>query len=143
MKCPAVLGVESGPVTIEYVDTDGRTRTLRIEIDNQPPAVQITSPAHNTASDDHSPDFNGSLEDTDSGLVAESFRLVVDNDADGEENDDYVVKTPPAPEACQQGRIEGVTHGWRSYSRLQAQDLQLRSDGLGDPPLRPRRRQLW
>ena len=76
----AVLGVESGPVTIEYKDTDGRTRTLRIEIDNQPPAVQITSPAHNTASDDHSPDFNGSLEDTDSGLVAESFRLVVDND---------------------------------------------------------------
>ncbi len=105
----AVLGVESGPVTIEYVDTDGRTRTLRIEIDNQPPAVQITSPAHNTASDDHSPDFNGSLEDTDSGLVAESFRLVVDNDADGEENDDYVVKTPPAPEAVS-GPVEGISH---------------------------------
>ena len=92
----AVLGVESGPVTIEYMDTDGRTRTLRIEIDNQPPAVQVTNPVHNSASDDHSPDFNGSLEDTDSGLVAESFRLVVDNDSDGEENDDYVVNGPDA-----------------------------------------------
>ena len=80
----AVLGVESGPVTIEYMDTDGRTRTLRIEIDNQPPAVQVTNPVHKSASDDHSPDFNGSIEDTDSGLVAESFRLVVDNDSDGE-----------------------------------------------------------
>ena len=105
----AVLGVESGPVTIEYVDTDGRTRSLRIEIDNQPPAIQVTNPAHNSASDDHSPDFNGSLEDTDSGLVAESFRLVVDNDADGEENDDYVVKTPPAPEAVS-GPVEGISH---------------------------------
>ena len=92
----AVLGVESGPVTIEYDDTDGRTRTLRIEIDNQPPAVQVTNPVHNSASDDHSPDFNGSLEDTDSGLVAESFRLVVDNDSDGEKNKRYVVNGPHA-----------------------------------------------
>ena len=92
----AVLGVESGPVTIEYMDTDGRTRTLRIEIDNQPPAIQVTNPAHKSASDDHSPDFNGSIEDTDSGLVAESFRLVVDNDSDGEKNTKYVVDAPRA-----------------------------------------------
>ena len=90
------------------MDTDGRTRTLRIEIDNQPPAIQITSPAHNTASDDHSPDFNGSFEDTDSGLVAESFRLVVDNDADGEKNDDYVVDGPKATDVT--GPPEGATH---------------------------------
>ena len=91
------------------MDTDGRTRTLRIEIDNQPPAIQITSPVHNTASDDHSPDFNGSFEDTDSGLVAESFRLVVDNDSDGEKNDDYVVNGPEATDVT--GPDEGVTHG--------------------------------
>ena len=107
----AVLGVESGPVTIEYMDTDGRTRTLRIEIDNQPPAVQVTNPVHKSASDDHSPDFNGSIEDTDSGLVAESFRLVVDNDSDGEENDkdDYAVYGPHATGVT--GPPEGVTHG--------------------------------
>ena len=106
----AVLGVESGEVTIEYVDSDGRTRTLRIEIDNQPPAVQVTSPVHKSASDDHSPDFNGSLEDTDSGLVAESFRLVIDNDADGEENDDFVINMPDA---------DAVTapHRWRFAHR--------------------------
>ena len=104
----AVLGVESGPVTIEYTDTDGRTRTLRIEIDNQPPAVQVTNPVHKSASDDHSPDFNGSLEDTDSGLVAESFRLVVDNDSDGEENDDFVVEMPRADDVT--APDDGVTH---------------------------------
>ena len=104
----AVLGVESGEVTIEYVDSDGRTRTLRIEIDNQPPAVQVTSPVHKSASDDHSPDFNGSLEDTDSGLVAESFRLVIDNDADGEENDDFVINMPDADAVT--APTAGVSH---------------------------------
>ena len=75
----AVLGVESGPVTIEYVDTDGKTQRLRIEIDNQPPAIHVTSPANGSSSDDQTPDFQGTIEDTDSGLAADSFRLVVDN----------------------------------------------------------------
>ncbi len=98
----AVIGVESGPVTIEYRDSDGKTRTLRIEIDRQPPAISITSPVHGTSSDDHTPDYNGSIEDTDSGIVADSFRLVIDNAIDGEDdgakNDDYALdgKAPDA-----------------------------------------------
>ena len=80
---PAVLGVESGPVTIEYRDSDGRTRTLRIEIDRQAPAIQVESPASGTSSDDHTPDFNGTIEDNESGLVEDSFRLVIDNEVDG------------------------------------------------------------
>ena len=89
----AVLGVESGPVTIEYRDTDGRTRSLRIEIDRQPPMIQITSPANGSSGDDHTPDYNGSIEDTESGIVGDSFRLVVDNDVDapGGDNDDFVL----------------------------------------------------
>ena len=91
----AVLGVESGPLTIEYKDTDGRTRTLRIEIDRQPPAISITSPVHGTSSDDHTPDYNGSIEDTDSGIVADSFRLVIDNEIDamddGAKNSDFAL----------------------------------------------------
>ena len=98
----AVLGVSSGPVTIEYKDTDGRTRTLRIEIDNQPPAISITNPVNGTSSDDHTPDYNGSIEDTDSGIVSDSFRLVVDNKIDGTDdgatNDDFALdgKVPDA-----------------------------------------------
>ena len=98
----AVLGVESGPVTIEYKDTDGRTRTLRIEIDRQPPAITITSPVNGTSSDDHTPDYNGSIEDTDSGIVADSFRLVIDNEIDamddGATNSDFALdgKVPDA-----------------------------------------------
>ena len=117
----AVLGVNSGPVTIEYVDSDGRRRTLRIEIDNQPPAIQIANPVHKSASDDHSPDFDGSFEDNDSGLVADSFRLVVDNGSDGEDNTDYVVEEPAAPadvmapsdpgHVSHAGELEGTTYG--------------------------------
>ncbi len=82
-------------MTIEYKDTDGRTRTLRIEIDRQPPAISITSPVHGTSSDDHTPDYNGSIEDTDSGIVADSFRLVIDNEIDatddGAKNADFAL----------------------------------------------------
>lgn len=80
---PAVLGVESGPVTITYRDSDDNTQTLRIEIDNRAPSIDITSPANGSSSNDRSPDFIGSFEDADSGLVDRSFRLVVDNDVDG------------------------------------------------------------
>ena len=89
----AILGVESGPVTIEYRDTDGRKRTLRIEIDRQPPMIQINSPADGTSSDDHTPDYNGTIEDTEAGIVEDSFRLVIDNkvDQDGGGNSDFVL----------------------------------------------------
>ena len=90
---PPRLGVESGPVTIEYRDSDGSRQTLRIEIDNRPPTIAVENPANGTSSDDQSPDFSGTLEDAESGLVDKSFRLVVDNVIDGSDgkNDDYVL----------------------------------------------------
>lgn len=100
----AVLAVESGPVTIEYQDTDGRKRTLRIEIDNQVPTINVTSPSHGSASGDQTPDFAGTLEDTESGLVDGSFRLVVDNKVDDNgaegKNSNYALdgKAPNASE---------------------------------------------
>ena len=42
----AVLGVESGPVPVEYRDTDNKIRTRSIAIDTVPPAIQIDVPAH-------------------------------------------------------------------------------------------------
>ena len=71
----AVLGVESGPVTVEYTDSDGKKQTLRIEIDHRPPTITVDSPANGASSGDQSPDFSGVIEDSDSGLVDESFRL--------------------------------------------------------------------
>ena len=109
-------------MTIEYKDTDGRTRTLRIEIDRQPPAISITSPVHGTSSDDHTPDYNGSIEDTDSGIVADSFRLVIDNEIDamddGAKNSDFaldgsvlrginVVPVPPKTTVSHAGEYYG------------------------------------
>ena len=87
----AVLAV-GGPVTIEYRDSDGNRRTLDIEIDVVAPRINVSSPAHRASSGDQSPDFAGTLEDTDSGLADKSFRLVVDNRIDGRGiNDDFVL----------------------------------------------------
>ncbi|MYA59034.1 MAG: hypothetical protein F4X40_00545, partial [Chloroflexi bacterium] len=85
----AVIGVASGPVTIEYRDSGGRRRSLRISIDYEPPRIEIQNPVHLSASDDHSPDFIGSFDDHDSGLAKDSFRLVVDNDADSAGNTNF------------------------------------------------------
>ena len=78
----AVLGVESGPVTIEYRDSGGKIRTLTIEIDRQAPMIHIASPANGSASDDYTPDYEGTVEDNESGIVEDSFRLVIDNNVD-------------------------------------------------------------
>ncbi len=89
----AVLGVESGPVTVEYTDSAGKKQTLRIEIDHRPPTISVDSPANGDSSGDQSPDFSGVIEDSDSGLVDKSFRLLVDNVAN---NADFVVDEPNA-----------------------------------------------
>ena len=57
MELAAVFGVESGPVTISYKNSNGDIRTVSIQIDKDPPAIQIDSPAHNTASKDDSPEL--------------------------------------------------------------------------------------
>ena len=75
----AVIGVGNGPVTINYKDTDGRTRTYQIEIDITPPTISVDSPTHNSRSDDEKPSFIGTFNDSDSGLAANSFQLDVDN----------------------------------------------------------------
>ena len=102
----AVIGVASGPVTIEYRDSGGRRRTLRISIDYEPPRIFIQEPRHGSASDDHSPDFTGTFEDQDSGLTVDSFRLVVDNDADTSSNSDFAL-TGIAPLASVRGTGDG------------------------------------
>ena len=82
----AVLGVESGPVLVEYRDTDGKSRNLSISIDTVPPAVQIDVPAHKERGRDTTPAFAGSYADAESGLREESFRLYVDNSNDMSES---------------------------------------------------------
>ena len=82
----AVLGVQSGPVVIEYQDTDGKSRTLPITIDTVPPTVQIDLPAHDSRGRDTTPAFAGAYSDADSGLREDSFRLYVDNFNDKNES---------------------------------------------------------
>ena len=79
----AILAVESGPVTITYKNSNGDTRSVTIQIDKDPPAIQIDSPAHETASKDDSPDLIGSFSDGGgSGLREDSFRIYANNRPD-------------------------------------------------------------
>ena len=79
----AVLGVESGPVTISYKNSNGDTRSVKILIDKVPPAIQIDSPVHNTSSKDDSPDLLGSFTDGGgAGLREASFKVYADNQDD-------------------------------------------------------------
>ncbi|MXX92378.1 MAG: hypothetical protein F4Y63_02845 [Chloroflexi bacterium] len=104
----AVLGVQSGPITIEYRDSDGKPQMLRIEIDAHPPTINVSSPAHGSSSDDQSPDFSGTIEDIDSGLADKSFRLVIDNQVDSQgKNSDYVLNENPV-EAPTASEVKGT-----------------------------------
>ena len=93
----AVIGVQSGPATITYKDSNGATRTMGIEIDIQPPTITIASPVHNSSGDDRSPDFVGTFEDGGAGLADDTFKLYVDNMTDGGEGDvgDSLADTDP------------------------------------------------
>ena len=86
----AVIGVNAGPVTIKYKDTDKQTRSYDIDIDITPPTIQIDSPAHGDRSDDEKPSFTGSFNDADSGLVSNSFQLNVDNTDDRQDGGEKV-----------------------------------------------------
>ena len=80
----AVLGVGNGPVTISYKDSDDKNKSFEIQLDIEPPSIQIDSPMHNDRSDDEKPSFIGTFNDADSGLAARSFQLNIDNrDAEG------------------------------------------------------------
>ena len=107
----AVLAVESGPVTIEYRDSEGNNQTLRIEIDNLPPAISVTSPANGSSSGDQTPDFEGSIEDADSGLADKSFRLVADNKVDKKDG------------------VEGKNDGFALDGKAPTAEVEVATDG--------------
>ena len=75
----AVLGVGDGPVTITYRDSNDRNQTFVIQIDIEPPTINIESPVNNSRSDDEKPSFVGTINDGDAGLAADSFQLYIDN----------------------------------------------------------------
>ena len=79
----AVIGVESGPVTITYKDSNGDINTISITIDKDAPSIQVDSPIDGTASTDDSPELIGSFIDGGgSGLREESFKIYADNTPD-------------------------------------------------------------
>ena len=90
------MGVGNGPVEITYKDTDGQNRSYQIEIDILPPTITVDSPEHKGRSDDEKPAFIGTFNDSDSGLVANSFQLDVDNSNDPDDDITIIIKVPAA-----------------------------------------------
>ena len=87
----AVVGVQSGPVTISYKNSVGDPKSVTIQIDRVPPAIQIDAPAHETASKDDSPDLIGSFSDGGgSGLREDSFQIYADNRPDGKTDENPI-----------------------------------------------------
>ena len=83
----AVIGVESGPVTITYKNSNGDTRSLSITVDKDAPTIQVDSPIDGAASTDDSPELIGTFGDGGgSGLRESSFKIYADNTPDN--NDD-------------------------------------------------------
>ena len=83
----AVIGVESGPVTITYKDSNGDTNSISIMVDKDAPTIQVDSPVDGTASTDDSPELIGTFIDGGgSGLREDSFKIYADNRPDS--NDD-------------------------------------------------------
>ena len=82
----AVIGVESGPVTITYKNSKGDTRSISITIDKDAPTIQVDSPIDGTASTDDSPELIGSFTDGGgSGLREDSFKIYADNKPSAED----------------------------------------------------------
>ncbi len=76
----AVIGVESGPVTITYKNSNGDTRSVSITIDKDTPTIQVDSPIDGTSSTDDSPELIGTFTDGGgSGLREDSFKIYADN----------------------------------------------------------------
>ena len=108
----AVLGVQGGPVTIRYKDSDGNTKELRILIDTQPPLVSIDSPEYKANFDEQRIRITGTFNDADSGLRDDSFRLYLDNiddsNEDGENGGDSVLNLQVKESAVTEGGAQAV-----------------------------------
>ena len=106
----AILGVESGPISITYKNSKGDTKSVTIQIDKDAPAIQVDSPVHNAASKDDSPDLIGSFSDGGgSGLRSESFQFYAHNQADGKNDGtpvwDLRVNLSAADASALRGRV--------------------------------------
>ena len=110
----AVLGIESGPVTITYKNSNGDNTTISITIDKEAPTIQVDAPINKTASKDDSPELLGSFTDGGgSGLREESFKIYADNTPDGKEDNTPVwdlrvnnnVQTAVCGQPCRSTRL--------------------------------------
>ncbi len=87
MDGAANLGVESGPVTVKYTNSNGDNRELDIMIDKDSPTIQIETPVNNVSSKVDSPELIGTFTDGGgSGLRQESFKIYADNTPDGKDD---------------------------------------------------------
>ncbi|GEM_PF-3567942 len=64
----AAVPANAGPVTITYTDSDNVVRSLTVLLDTLPPTLNITSPTHDSATQNRFPAFSFNANDVGAGL---------------------------------------------------------------------------
>ena len=129
----AVLGIESGPVKVTYVDSNGDSRTMSITIDKEAPTIQVDAPLHKTSSKDDSPEILGSFADGGgSGMREDSFKIYADNTADGK-NDSSPVWDLRADNNEADASLESDSDP-RGYICVDANEIVGCDQATDDPP---------
>ncbi|MEX0761565.1 MAG: Ig-like domain-containing protein [Dehalococcoidia bacterium] len=132
----AILRVGSGPVSIEYEDTDEVTRIATVLIDVSAPVVAITSPTHDTATQNRRPIFAGTVNETGAGLMIDEFELFLDKTTDVNNNTDILNAAGAVqgggngPEAVS---TSGTTDGALSFSFSHTPSADLPNTGVAAP----------
>lgn len=78
----AIVRAASGPVVIEYIDSDGANRTANVLIDTSAPVPTVTGPADGFATQNQQPTFSGTVSESGSGLDISEVDLVIDEGAE-------------------------------------------------------------
>ena len=122
----AVIGTYNGPITINYKDTDGKNKSLVIDVDIEPPTITVDSPVHKSRSDDEKPSFIGTVNDAGSGLVSDSFQLDVDNRHNDQEDKSAIVSVlsgvSAAGQVIDQGDYTGFSNTNYRFGLIAAGD---------------------
>ena len=69
----------SGPITIEYMDSEGGLKQTTVLVDAAPPVSTVISPANGSSTQNERPLFSGHIEDAVSGLDISEIYVAYDN----------------------------------------------------------------
>ncbi len=86
----AVLRVGTGPVTVQYTDSNGNPQLTQASIDTSAPVPAITSPPDGTPTQNQQPTIVGDVVEFGSGLSIDDIKLYIHEVAEVDPNANYI-----------------------------------------------------